>query len=105
MTNAIIYCQYHPPGVKRVIASGSSAFIGEVDGSTVLKYPLAPDEDMGRLEIEAKLLELVGPHPRIICLKSVLDRGLYLEFAMNGTLASYLLESGNPCPSTKQRLS
>ncbi len=31
--------------------------------------------------------------------------GLYLELAVNGTLASYLLESGNPSPSTQQRLS
>lgn len=103
--NAIIYRHYHPPGVKRVIASGSSAFIGEIDASTVLKYPLAPDEDMGRLKIEAKLLELVGPHARIIRLKSVSDRGLYLELAINGTLSAYLLESGNPCPSSEQRLS
>ncbi len=38
--DAVIYRHYHPPGVKRVIASGSSAFIGEVDESTVLKYLL-----------------------------------------------------------------
>lgn len=34
------YHQYCPPGVQRVIAWGSSAWVGEVDESTVLKYPL-----------------------------------------------------------------
>lgn len=43
-----IYRHYCPPGVKRVIASGSSAFIGEVDESTVLNYPLEPSGDMSR---------------------------------------------------------
>jgi hypothetical protein len=60
---------------------------------------------MNRLEIERKLLELVGPYPQIIWLKNFSDSGLYLERVMNGTLAYYLLESGNPPPSTQQRLS
>jgi serine/threonine protein kinase len=60
---------------------------------------------VSRLEVERKLLEIVGPHPRIISLKSFSDTGLYLERAVNGTLAYYLLESGNPTPSTQQRLS
>jgi hypothetical protein len=55
---------------------------------------------MSRLEVERKLLELVGPHPRITWLKSFSDTGLYLKHAVNGTLAYYLLESGNPPPST-----
>ncbi|KAJ6185451.1 hypothetical protein N7519_006752 [Penicillium mononematosum] len=63
--------------VKQVIASGGSAFVGEVDESTVMKYPLAPGGDMSRLEIEKKLLEIVGPHERIIGLKSFSSDGLY----------------------------
>lgn len=100
-----IYRQYCPPGVQQVIASGGSAFIGGVDESTVFKYPLAPGGDMSRLEVERKLLSIVNPHPRIIQLKSFSDTGIYLERAVNGTLADYLLESGNPPPSTQQRLS
>lgn len=101
----VLYQQYCPAGVKQVIASGSSAFIGEVDESTVFKYPFTPGGDMSRLEVERKLLEIVGPHERIIALKGFSDNGLYLERAVNGTLAHYLLESSNPPPSTQRRLS
>jgi hypothetical protein len=45
--------------VKRVIAAGSNAFVGEVDDSTVLKYPLASNGDMSRLEIERRFLETI----------------------------------------------
>ncbi|RDW63151.1 uncharacterized protein DSM5745_10262 [Aspergillus mulundensis] len=100
-----MYKQYCPPGVARVIASGSSAFIGEVNESTVLKYPLAPGGDMSRLEVEKKLLEIVGPHKRVIRLKGFSDAGLYLERVPNGTLAQYLLESDDPPPSLLQRIS
>jgi serine/threonine protein kinase len=100
----VIYRHYCPQGVKRVMASGSSAFIGEVDEATVLKYPLAPNGDMSRLDTERKLLEIVGPHPRIIQLKSFSAAGLYLERAANGTVADYLHESNNPTPSVRQRL-
>lgn len=99
-----IYRHYCPQGVKRVIASGSSAFVGEVDDSTVLKYPLAPGGDLSRLEIEEKLLNIIGPHPRIIGYKGFSNKGLYLERAENGTLADYILESGNPLPAVHQRL-
>ncbi|KAH9221231.1 kinase-like domain-containing protein [Leptodontidium sp. 2 PMI_412] len=97
--------QYYPPGAKKVIATGGSASIGEVDEATVLKYPLAPGREVIRLEIERKLLEVIGPHPRIIGFKGFSDTGIYLERAVNGTLAHHLLESGLPPPSTRQRVS
>lgn len=97
------YYQYHPPGVTSVIASGMSTWIGEVDECTVLKYPLEPSGDMSRLEVERKLLEIIGPHERVIGLKGFSDTGLYLERAQNGHIANYL-ESANPPPTTKQRL-
>lgn len=101
----VIYHHDRPQGVKRVIASGSSAFCEEVDESTVLKYPLAPGGDMSRLEIERRLFEVIGLHPRIIGYKGYSDLGLYLQSAVNGTLADYILESGNPLPSIRHRLS
>lgn len=58
---------------------------------------------MSRLEVEKKLLEIIGPHERIIGLKGFSDSGLYLERARNGHIANYL-ESTNPPPSIKQRL-
>ncbi|KAG4439228.1 hypothetical protein IFR05_005266 [Cadophora sp. M221] len=100
----IIYRHCCPQGVKRVIASGSSAFVGVVDDSTVLKYPFAPGGDLSRLEIEKKLLQIIGPHPRIIGYKGFSNKGLHLERAEKGTLADCILESGNPLPTIHQRL-
>jgi len=36
------YHHYCSPGVRRVLASRTSAFIGEVDDSTILEYPVEP---------------------------------------------------------------
>lgn len=95
----VVYKHYHPPGIKRVLAPGSSAFIGEIDESTVLKYPLAPGGDMDRLNVERQLLEIVGPHKGIIGLKGFSENGIYLERALNGTLAQFILESGDTASS------
>ncbi|KAI3220459.1 hypothetical protein DTO012A7_9576 [Penicillium roqueforti] len=84
-TEVIIHRHYCPPEVKKVIASGSSAFIGEVDDLTVMKLPLAPGGDMR--------------------FRGFSDKGLYLERAVNGTLGYYLLESDNAPPSIQQQLS
>ncbi|KAF2105207.1 hypothetical protein BDV96DRAFT_617909 [Lophiotrema nucula] len=98
------YYRYYPPGVKQALASGTSAWIGEVDDSTVFKYPLAPGGDMARLDVERKLLEIIGPHQRIIGLKGFSDTGIYLERAVNGTVAKYIVESGKLPPSLRQRM-
>ncbi|KAJ9142534.1 hypothetical protein NKR19_g7211 [Coniochaeta hoffmannii] len=60
------YHQYHPPGVQRVVASGSSAWIGEVDESTLLRNILTPGGDRTSFEREHRILDIVGPYPRII---------------------------------------
>lgn len=99
-----IYYQYCPPGVRRVIASGTSAWIGEVDESTVLKYPLTLGGDMSRLKLEYEILRKVAKHPRIIGLKYLTSDGLYLERAANGTLHDYIVESNHPPASLQQRL-
>jgi serine/threonine protein kinase len=100
------YYEYHPPGVTEVLASGTSAWVGLVDETTVLKFPLAPDGDRSRLEIERQLLELVGQHERVIQLKDYNEKGLYLERAPNGTLGDYLLEAPpeREPPSIAQRV-
>lgn len=92
-SEVVEYHHYCPPGVRRVLASGTSAFIGEVDDSTILKYPLAPGGDMTRLELEHKILDITGHHPRIIAHKGFTDAGLYLERAANGTIFSFLTET------------
>lgn len=98
------YRYYCPSGVQRILAAGTSAFIGEVDNSTVLKYPLEPGGDRSRLEHEHKILELVGQHPRIVSQKGLNDVGLYLERATNETIYKYLTESDHPPPTLGQRI-
>lgn len=99
-----VYDSYFPPGVKDILGIGGSAFIGEVDDLTVFKYPQAPGKDIERLVAEKKMLEIITPHERIIGFKGATNTGIYLERAMNGTVAEYLLESGKPPPSLEQRL-
>ncbi|EFQ32482.1 hypothetical protein CGRA01v4_05914 [Colletotrichum graminicola] len=98
------YHFYCPPGVQCILACGSSAFIGEVDDSTILKYPLEPGGDLTRLELEHKILTVVGRHPRIIGHKGFTETGLYLERAVNGTIFKDLTASDVPAPSLQQRL-
>ncbi|KAF1914400.1 kinase-like domain-containing protein [Ampelomyces quisqualis] len=98
------YHHYCPKGVRRVLASGSSAFIGEVDHSTILKYPLEPGGDLSRLKHEYNILSLVGEHPRIITQKGFTDAGLYLERAANETIYKYLIESNHEPPTLQQRV-
>ncbi|KAH8726046.1 kinase-like domain-containing protein [Phaeosphaeriaceae sp. PMI808] len=83
------YHHYCPEGVQRVLASGTSAFIGEVNDSTILKYPLEPG---------------VGQHLRIIAQKGFTDAGLYLERAANETVYKYLIESDHETPTLQQRV-
>lgn len=99
------YFHYHPGDVQRVIATGTSAFVGVVDDSTVLKYPLEPGGDLASLKYEHELLQIVGPHPRIVAVKEpgLTDIGLYLERGSNGTLMDYVTD--NPAHSMQQRLS
>ncbi|CCF44568.1 hypothetical protein CH063_13922 [Colletotrichum higginsianum] len=101
----IIIERYCPPGVKSIIAAGGSSFIGEVDDYTVFKYPLRAGDELtlNRLDTERQLLDVVGPHERIIQLKGFSETGLYLERAVNGSVAQHL-ESANP-PPMQRRLS
>ena len=90
--------------MKRVLASGGSAWIREVDDSTVLKYPAAAGEDVERIMAERKTLEAIPPHKHVIGFNTFTEEGIYLERATNGTVAKYILESGKPL-SLQQRLS
>ena len=82
--------RYLPPAVKNVLTIGGSSWIGEVDATTVLKYPHDRGEENEVFETESKILNVFGKHPRIIELKAYTDDGLYLERAINGDLYEYL---------------
>ncbi|KAH8712395.1 Serine/threonine-protein kinase RUNKEL [Beauveria bassiana] len=64
------YHHYLPHGIHYVLATGTSAFIGQVDDSTV-----------------------VGRHDRSIAQQGLNDGSLYLEYATNGPILDLLLES------------
>lgn len=78
-----------PQGVKQIIANGGGCWIGEVDKSTVLKFPHTVEE-MECIRIESQILGVLGNHPRIIQSKGLTEDGLLLEFAPNGNLHDYL---------------
>ncbi len=83
------YAKHLPLGVKRIIAHGGSCWIGEVNEMTVLKYPHT-EEEMKMVQIEAKILGILGSHPRVVQSKGLTKDGLLLEFALNGNLYDYL---------------
>ncbi|KAH8696851.1 kinase-like domain-containing protein [Phaeosphaeriaceae sp. PMI808] len=86
------YHFYCPSGVQRVLTIGTSAFIGEINDSTVLKYPHTPDGDR------------IGQHPRIIAQKGLTDVGLYLERAANESIYKYLTKSDKSYLALQQRV-
>jgi serine/threonine protein kinase len=100
----ITYVEIHrhlPPGVKRIIAHGGGCWIGEVDEMTALKYPHT-GEEMKWVRIEAKILSILGSHPRVVQSKGLTKDGLLLEFALNGNLYDYL--TTHPEVSLERRL-
>ncbi|RDA89058.1 hypothetical protein CP532_2269 [Ophiocordyceps camponoti-leonardi (nom. inval.)] len=96
----VVIHQDPPQHVKRIIAHGRCS-VGEVDETTVLKFPLTP-EDMKRIRIEAKILSALGQHPRIVRSKGLVKDGLLLELAPNGNLRDYLV--AHPEASLERRL-
>ncbi len=117
--NIVIYSWY-PRGVKSVIASGCSNFIGLVDENTVLKYPNLPSgepssldcenekvyrilrqEERIGLHVEEQILEIWGQHHRIISFKGKHEDSLLLEYTPNGSVANYFYNA-NPQPSIKE---
>lgn len=81
--------RYYPPGVSEIIGRGGECFIGVVDDFTVLKYPCIPGNQES-IQIEARLLEVLGSHPRIITSKGLTEHGLMLQRASNGSLNDYI---------------
>lgn len=69
--------RYYPPGVSQIIGRGGETFIGTVDESTVLKYPCIPD-NRESIKIEARILEILGNHPRVVASKGMTEHGLLL---------------------------
>ncbi|KAG5980483.1 hypothetical protein E4U55_003982 [Claviceps digitariae] len=86
------------------LREGSTAYIGQVDDSTVLKCTIEPGGDASTPEQEHKLLEIVGRHDRIIAHKGLAAAGLYLEHARNGTVLDFVEKATPSSMSIQQRI-
>ena len=104
------FTPWHPIGVKRIIATGSSNHVALVDDKTVLKFPVVPSNEeaiftpkgqafrrilrqnaVQGLLVEEQILRTLGEHPRIISLKQKKHKdGLLIEYAPNGSVENYL---------------
>ncbi|KAF2241372.1 hypothetical protein BU26DRAFT_440754 [Trematosphaeria pertusa] len=80
MEDATFIYLFFPAGVQRIIATGSTSYVGIIDQDTVLKYPHEQHDQRG-LKVEAAILGVLGSHPRIIKLKGWDKEGLRLEYA------------------------
>ncbi len=85
----VIYC---PGDVTECLTMGTSSFIGFIDKTTVLKYPHIPGDknSLANLDIEARILQTIGPHRYIIGFKGQKKDGLLLERAQFGYITEYL---------------
>lgn len=79
---------YYPAGVKRLLTRCAGNWIGVVDESTILKYPLT-DDHWPQIRAEAEMLEVLGDHPRVVKSKGLTEAGILLEYAPNGDLYEY----------------
>ncbi|KAF2188766.1 kinase-like protein [Zopfia rhizophila CBS 207.26] len=89
MEDATVIYPFFPAGVQRIIATGSTSYVGIINQDTVLKYPHEQHGQHG-LKVEATILGVLGSHPRIIKLKGWDKEGLRLEYAHNGRLDEHL---------------
>jgi serine/threonine protein kinase len=92
--------QYKPSGVHKVIATGSTCFVGDLGNNRVLKYPhIATDREA--IEHEAQIYRILSSHPRILQCHGLDKSGLRLEKAANGTLRDFLHTQRSPLEKLK----
>ncbi|KAF1841512.1 kinase-like protein [Cucurbitaria berberidis CBS 394.84] len=120
--NPFEFRPWYPKGVTHFIAAGASNYIAAVNKDTVLKFPLVPPKEtdiytskgldyrrnireaaVKGLDVEEKILNTLGQHPRIIRLIRTHEDGLVLEYMPNGSVERYLRDVA-PDTSLKQRL-
>ncbi|KAJ5927543.1 hypothetical protein N7516_009316 [Penicillium verrucosum] len=92
-----------PPGVEEVISRGS-CHIGRLNDETVLKYASDFNDPnyLMSIKIEYRILQILGPHPRIIETKGLAEDGLILKYYPNGTLRDYI--KNHPYETLTRRL-
>lgn len=103
MTTEVEIALYCSKEVTECLTMGTNSFIGLVNNMTVLKYPSTryDKKALAALGLEARILQLIGPHKHIIGFKGLTDSGLLLERASFGSIAVYLERND---PALQQRL-
>jgi hypothetical protein len=68
MTTEVEIALYCPKDATECLTMGDNSFIGLVDDTTVLKYPLSryDKKALAVLRFEARILQLIGPHKYLI---------------------------------------
>lgn len=90
-----------PPSVIRPCTVGGTCYIGFLDDKTVLKYPTNEDNRYF-IDVEARIFDALGSHPRILRCFGTNEDGLILEYAPHGSVKQYLEKT--PSTSMKQRV-
>jgi len=114
MTTIIETTVHYPPGVTKVLGFSFSHLIGYIDSVKVIKYPKRYNESVDLelkisaearrvLGVESEIYNILGSHTNIIGFQGGDENGVYLEYAVNGSVLEYL-QRATPCPSTQQRI-
>ena len=76
MTTEVYLSAYCPGNVTECLTRRTTSFIGVVDETTILKYPLVPGDEKGlaTLGFEARMLQTIGPDKHIIGFKGLTER-------------------------------
>ncbi|KAJ5528552.1 hypothetical protein N7527_001945 [Penicillium freii] len=92
-----------PPGVEEVISRGS-CHVGRLNDKTVLKYASDFNDPnyLMSIKIEYRILQILGPHPRIVEPRGLAEDGLILKYYPNGTLRNYI--KNHPYETLDRRL-
>ncbi|KAF1918357.1 kinase-like domain-containing protein [Ampelomyces quisqualis] len=92
----VIYIEpYFPKSVQYIITTGSCHYIGVVDKTTVLKYPHVKGPSPA-LDVEYAMFRQLGEEGKdhhIIEFKGKHQDGLLLEYALCGSLETYIRET------------
>lgn len=72
--------------------SRGSCHVGRLNDKTVLKYASDFNDPnyLTSIKIEHRILQILGPHPRIIESKGLAEDGLILKYYPKGTLRDYI---------------
>ena len=66
--------------------------MGKLNDTMVLKYASDLNDPgfLASIKVEYRILQIIGPHPRIIQLMGLVEDGIMLKYYPNGTLRNYI---------------